>query len=515
MARPSSERLALLRKMMAQKGIQKTQAAGTIQRRSSPGDAPLAGAQARLWFLDQFEPGTALYNDSLALTIEGIDLEPELFQRAFQEVLRRHEVMRSTFHTGPEGPVQRLLSMQEAEASGVMKLRVHRLVGKQDAEAQLAALLLADVQEPFALDRLPQWRGVLVEVSAKRWVFGLTMNHIISDGVSYGIIYKEIGDLYRAFSAGRPSPLEDLAIQFSDFAQWEHDRTPESRILELLPFWKRYLGGELPALRWPGKQAKPKNIGAYHRLRFSDALYKKLQEYCKREQVTSNWVLMAAYFVLLNSFAGQEDLRIGTPSSIRKHSELEPLVGFFVQTVVLRLNLQDNPSFKELLKLTRQTALEVQKHEDVPFERVCQAIRPRGQSAGQVPLIQAWIAPMKDLMEVMQLPGATSSYQIVDGKIARFDLALILDEARGGLQGFFEYDTSLFDAQHIAQFEKQYTSILHQALEHPETKLRVFRELLAPGASAHLAQAPAKRKMKRSKRRSINPGIPGNPGSES
>ncbi len=313
-------------------------------------------------------------------------------------------------------------------------------------------------------------------------------------------------DLYRAFGAERPSPLEELPIQFSDFAQWEHDRTPESRIQELLPFWKRYLGGELPALQWPGKPGKPENRGAYHRLQFTDALYQKLKAYCKREQVTSNWVLMAAYFVMLNSFAGQTDLRIGTPSSIRKHSELEGLVGFFVQTVVLRLNLKDNPSFHEILELTRQTALEVQKHEDVPFERVCQAIRPRGQSEGEVPLIQAWIAPMKDLMEVMRLPGASSSYKIVDGKIARFDLALILDEAREGIEGFFEYDTNLFDAPHIAQLEKQYTSILHQALERPETKLRVFRELLNQKTSAQQPSKPKKKIIKRAKRRSLKPG---------
>lgn len=508
MARPSSERLALLRKMMAQKGIEKTEQASTIQRRAKAGDAPLAGAQARLWFLDQFEPGSALYNDSLALTIAGIELDVQLFQRAFQEVLRRHEVMRSTFHTGPEGPLQRLVSMQEVRASGVMELKLHELLGEADAESRLEELLLADVQEPFQLDRLPQWRGMLVHVAPRRWVFALTMNHIISDGVSYGILYRELGDLYRAYAAGRSSPLAELPIQFSDFAQWEHDRTPESRILELLPFWKRYLGGELPALRWPGKAGKPEHQGAYHRFQFNDAFYRKLQEYCRREQVTSNWVLMAAYFVLLNSFAGQEDLRIGTPSSIRKHSELEPLVGFFVQTVVLRLNLKDNPSFVELLRLTRQTALEVQKHEDVPFERVCQAIRPRGQSADEVPLIQAWIAPMKDLMEVMQLPGAECSYQIVDGKIARFDLALILDEARGGIQGFFEYDTNLFDEQHIAQFERKYTAILHQALEHPETKLRAFRELLAPEPDnlTQAAEPSSKKKIKRTKRRSVNPG---------
>jgi hypothetical protein len=502
-ARPSAERLALLRKMMAQKGIEKTEQTSTIKRRAQKGDAPLAGAQARLWFLDQFEPGTALYTDSLALTIEGIALDPELFQRAFTEVVRRHEVMRSSFHTGPEGPLQRLASMEELAASGVMQIKVHQLEGIPDADARLEAILLADVQQPFEFDKLPQWRGALVQISDKRWVFGLTMNHIISDGVSYGIIYKEVGDLYRAYGAGRPSPLEELPIQFSDFAQWEHDRTPESRILELLPFWQRYLGGELPALRWPGKAGTSKHVGAYYRFKFNDSLYRKLQDFCKREQVTSNWVLMAAYFVLLNSFAGQEDLRIGTPSSIRKHSELEPLVGFFVQTVVLRLNLADNPDFMQLLKLTRETALDVQKHEDVPFERVNQTIRPRGQSAAETPLIQAWIAPMKDLMDVMQLPGAESSYSIVDGKIARFDLALILDEARGGIQAFFEYDTALFDEQHIAQFEKQYSSILHQALEHPETKLRAFREMLVPSASGQPQVAAVKKKIKRTQRRSL------------
>ena len=491
MARPTPEKLALLRKMLKERGVQERVAASSIPRRASEGDARLSNGQARLWFLDQFEPGSSLYNDALALTIRGIELDPELFQRAFTEVVRRHEVLRTTFHPGPDGPLQRVHPLESARPGHELPFRILDLRGQADAQEALDGMLLEDVQAPFEMDRLPLLRALLARLEDDVWVFGLAMHHIISDGVSYAVVYEEIGALYRAYLAERDSPLLDPPIQFADYAEWERAQVDEDRIQEMLPFWKRYLGGDLPAIKWPARAVAPKNRGAYHRFRFPEALYTSLQNFCRDQQLTSNWVLMTAYLAMLHTLGGQEDVRIGTPSSIRKHAELEKLIGFFVQTVLLRVDLSGNPSFRDVLDRTRETALEVSKYEDVPFDRVVQAVRPK-RDPNAVPLIQAWIAPMKDLMPVMELPGATTSYQIVDGKIARFDIALILDEARGGVEAFFEYDTDLWDASMVAQLADLYMRILRQGVEHPETTLELFRE--THPAPEPPRDKPAKRK---------------------
>ncbi len=514
MARPSPEKLALLRKMLAEKGIGREPRATTIPRcPPDAGDAQLSNGQARLWFLDQFEPGTSLYNDALALTIRraeaAFELDVERLRRAFAEVVRRHEVLRTTFHASADGPRQRVHPVEEARVGRELPFRVLDLRTEETPEAALERELLADVQAPFDLAGLPLLRALIARTADDTWVFGLAMHHIVSDGVSYGVVYHELGALYRAFTAERPSPLPELPVQFADFAQWEHDRLTEEQVEAKLAYWRRKLGGELPALRWPSRPgARPAHRGAYHRFRFSDALYGALQRFCRDAEVTSNWVLMAAYLVLLHTLAGQEDLRIGTPSSTRKHPELEQLVGFFVQTVILRVDLSDNPDFHEVLRRTQAAALEASEHEDAPFDRIVHAVRPRRARSHEevVPLIQAWIAPMKDLMDVLELPGATSSYTIVDGRIARFDFALILDEARGGVEGFVEYDTDLFEASVVAELFERYTTILRRAVLHPETTLRLFRETVGPapappGAAPGVQRREGPKKMTRAKRR--------------
>ena len=519
MARPTPEKLALLRKMLNEKGIERQAAEGEIPRRTGDADAPLSNGQSRLWFLDQYEPGTSLYNDALALTIRlepGTDFDPERFRDAFAEVVRRHEVLRTTFHMGPAGPVQRVTPETEALIGRELPFEIIDLrAGENDdtsnaesADERLETALLALVRDPFELDRLSLHRAILACVDDDRWVFGLAMHHIISDGVSYGVIFEEIGALYRAFTAGRPSPLDECPIQFADFAQWEHDRLDEEAIRTKLGFWRRYLGGDLPSIRWPARDASPGHAGAYHRFRFSDALYADLQRFCRDHQVTSNWVLMAAYFATLFTLDGQEDIRIGTPSSTRKLAELERVIGFFVQTVILRVDLSGNPTFLEVLQRTRRAALEVSEYEDAPFERIVQAIRP-GRDDGLAPLIQAWIAPMKDLMSVPDLPGASCAYEIVDGKIARFDLAIILDEARGGVEAFVEYDTALFDAETIARLTERYMTLLRRAVTHPETTLKLFRSTVDELSSAPTPK-PARRAgpkaMQRIRRRAVSDG---------
>ncbi len=487
MVRPTPKKLELLKRLLQEKGIQAAEAPAAIPARGTDGDRPLSLGQERLWFLDQLEPDTSLYNDALVLTIRGVELDPALFRAALQEIVRRHSVLRATYHRGAAGPVQRVHEI--ARFGAELPFEVQDLEGEADARERSARLFLQDAQGPFALDRLPLLRARLVRVAPQEWRFGLAMHHIVSDGVSYGIVYRELGALLPALAAGKPSPLGELPLQFSDYARWERERMTAERLEEGLAFWKRTLAGPLPRLAWPARAATPRQRGAYHRFRFPDALYAALTDFCRREHVTSNWVLVAAYLAFLHVLTGQEDVRIGNPSSTRKHKDLENLVGFFVQTVILRVDLSGNPTFRELLARTRRTALEAARYEEVPLDRIVQALRS-SRSEAEPPLIQAWIAPMKDLMPVLELPGATSSYEIVDGRSARFELALILDEARGGVSAFFEYDTDLFDPETIERFAERTMLILRRAVDHPETTLQLLRETVgtAPAASGPRAR---------------------------
>lgn len=475
MARPSQKKLELLQKMLAAKGIEK-QGAATIPERAGDGDAPLSFGQQRMWFLQQLWPESSEYNDTLTVRVRGCAIDIELFERCIAEIVRRHEVLRTTFETKAGLPVQRVLPELDV-ALRVVDLRDR---SPDEHESALRDLWLEEVRGAFVLDQPPLIRTALAQLADDDYEFGLTMHHIASDGVAYTIFFRELGELYAAFAAGQASPLAELPIQFADYAQWEHDTVTESVIRDKLKFWVEYLGGDLRPLALPvdhPPSAAGERRGSFLRFRFPDALFAAMQDYCKRERVTSNWVLLAAYFALMHRYGNQEDFAIGTPSSIRGRDELEQLIGFFVQSLILRLDLSGNPTFRQLIRRAQEKALEVSRYEDVPFDRIFQAVRP-GKSAAEAPLIQAWIAPMKNLLTPLQLPGATSSYQIVDPKNARFDVSLILDETPEQVTGYWEYDVSLFDAATIERMDRQFQLLLSQALHHPDTTLGLLRQTL-------------------------------------
>ena len=472
----SPERLALLKKMLAQKGIQQQQGPAIPRRTpSEDGLAPVSFGQRRLWFEEQLEPGTSLYNDSLCVTLQGADLDLDRFDAALQEVVARHEVLRTTFESVDGDPRQKI------HPTGHLPLRRVDLSDRpvEEQDAALEALLLEDVRGPFDLTSLPLVRGTLVRRGPTAFEFALTMHHIVSDGVSYAVLWKELGERYAA--AEPEASLAPLSVQYADYAAWERARMDDARLAEGVAFWKRELGTERPEVELPADFPRPASAqhrGAFHRFRFPDALVAQLEAFCRREQLTSNWVLLAAYYTLLHSYSGQHDLTVGMPSSTRSERELEHVIGFFVQTMLLRNDLSGDPSFRELIDRTRRKALEMSRYEDIPFDAIVRAIRPAGTAPGAAPMIQAWIAPMKDLMPKLELPGMQADYRIVDPKNARFDVCLILDETSEGIEAYFEYDVDLFRAETIQNLAARYQALLHQVLEHPDTPLSAARETL-------------------------------------
>jgi hypothetical protein len=471
MTRRSPEKHQLLQKLLQSKGIEPMRPAA-IGRRGGDGDAPLSYGQQRLWFLQQLDPGSSEYNDALTVRCRGAVIDAALLERCIAEVVRRHAILRTRFESVAGVPVQRI-----APELAVALRRVD-LRGRAPAEQEsaLAELWLGCVREPFVLDRPPLFRAVLARLGEDDFEFGLTMHHIVSDGVAYTIFFRELTALYEAFREGRPSPLAELPIQFADYATWERETVTEALIRQKLPFWKRYLGGEVAPLALPADRQAPtprRHRGAFLRLRFPGPVFAALQDYCRRERVTSNWVLLAAYLALLHRYTGQTDVAIGTPSSVRGRTELEPLIGFFVQTLILRVDLGGNPTFQQVIRKAQEAALEISRYEDVPFDRIFQAVRP-GKSAAEAPLIQAWIAPMKNLLEPLRFRGATSDYRIVDPQNARFDVSLILDETPEQITGYWEYDTDLFAASTVERWNAQLMALLAHVLRHPDTTLQLL-----------------------------------------
>ncbi len=506
MVRPSSDRLALLHKMLAERGIE-SPVDRMIPKRPDDAEIPLSSAQHRLWFLEQFDPGTSLYNDALTVRIVSKTFRVDYFQEAFEEIVDRHEPLRTSFQLEGTRPVQRVNERVR------IPFRIEDIRHYPDVRGTLEQMILDDVREPFLLDEAPLFNVILFHIDDDEWIFSLTTHHIISDAVSYGIIYDELGAIYEARLHGKSHTLEPVRLQYADFATWEQTELEQTNFDEKLVFWKEYLGGELPRLDWPTKDVDAANNGGCFRFKLSSSLHKALDEFSRRERLTSNQLLLASYFALLHTLGKNTDLRIGIPSSARNRSELQELLGFFVRTVILRLALPDEMSFQELVQRLRETTQEVSKHEDVPFEQVVQALRSEGHNE-PAPLIQAWFAHMKGLVRAPQLPGAKTSYEIVDAKNARFELSLILDESAAGISGFFEYDTDLFTEDTIVQLAERYKKILHTVVERPAMKLNELQgslEDLVPEAVNETepqaeVESGGRKRLSLTKRRAVGSG---------
>jgi len=467
MVRPSTDRLALLHKMLTEHGIDSS-ADQTIKRRPEEIDAPLSSAQQRLWFLEQFDPGTSLYNDALTVRIRSDHFDVDVFRRAFEVVVARHESLRTSFILEGTRPVQHV------DEKVRIPFRLEDIRHYPDVRGTMEEIIVDDVREPFLLDEAPLFNAILFRLDDDEWVFSLTMHHIISDAVSYGIIYSEISVAYESLLQGKSPVLEPLPLQFADYATWESSALKETDFGDKIAYWKNYLGGTLPAMDWPVRNVEPANAGSFLRFEFPLSLHKAIEDFSRSAQLTSNQVLLACYFALLHTLGDNKDLRVGVPSSARNRSELQNLVGFFVRTVILRLELSPEMSFQDLVTRLRETSLDVSQYEDVPFEQVVQALRSE-QPSGTAPLIQAWFAHMKGLVKAPQIAGAETTYEIVDAKNARFELSLILDESDSGISGIFEYDVELFSAEMVSELIDRFKAIVQQVVGRPAVTLKELR----------------------------------------
>jgi amino acid adenylation domain-containing protein/non-ribosomal peptide synthase protein (TIGR01720 family) len=429
---------------------------------------PLSFAQERLWFLDQLVPNNAAYHIPAAVRLEGT-LVVVALEATLNQIIRRHEVLRTTFTPVDGHPAQMIATEL------TIRLSIIDLQTLPDAtqEPEIARLTTAEAQRPFDLTQGPLLRGMLFKLDPRTHILLFTMHHIIADGWSGGVLVQEIAALYPAWVAGEADEAErrlhDLPIQYADYAVWQRQWMQGAVLEDQLAYWKRQLA-DVPVLRLPTDHPRPAAQtfrGATHRFLLAKPLADALTALSQREDVTLFMTLLAAFQVLLTRYTSQDDIAVGTPVANRTRAELERLIGCFVNMVVMRTDLGGNPSFREVLHQVRQVALGAFTHQEVPFEQVVDAVRPsRGLS--HTPLFQVVFILQNTPMPSLELPGLSMSEQPIESATVQFDLVLNLAETTDGLKGWLNYNTDLFEATTIARFSAHFEMLLEAVTAQPE-----------------------------------------------
>jgi amino acid adenylation domain-containing protein len=436
------------------------------------GPLPLSFAQQRLWFIDQLEPGSPVYNIPVVLRAEG-PLDAGVLARALGEILCRHEALRTVFALRDGAPVQVI------QPAAAFSLPLVDLSGLPESRREPQALALAgeEARRPFDLGGSrgePLLRGVLLRLAdslaTTDHVAALTMHHIASDGWSMGILVREVMVLYMQSAAGRPSPLPELPVQYADFAVWQRSWLQGEVLENELAYWRRQLAGLPPLLELPADRPRPavqSFQGASRPLRLPAGLTRQVQALSRFEGATLFMVLLAGFQALLARTSGQEDLAVGSPVAGRNRMETEGLIGFFVNTLVLRGDLTHEPSFRELLGRTRETALAAYLHQDVPFEKLVEELAPE-RSLAQTPLFQVMLVLQNAPLGSLEIQDLRLRPLDAAGSVASFDLTVSFAEREGGLNGTAEYATDLFDGTTIDRLLGYFERLLAAALEAPE-----------------------------------------------
>jgi non-ribosomal peptide synthetase component F len=475
----SPKKLALLSQRLKEKNVVEA-GVQAIPRRNADAPSALSYAQQRLWFLDQLETGSVLYNIPAATRLRG-RLDISVLAATLSEVVRRHEVLRTTFDTVDGRPVQVVAPAQ------AIALPFVDLSAVPDPEKEARRLAHADAIQPFDLTRGPLLRATVLKLDEEDHVVLLTMHHIVSDGWSVGVLTREVAALYGAFSNGQASPLAELPIQYADYAAWQREWLSAEVLEAQMSYWKQQLGGSLPVLELPTDRPRPALLthhGAIHSHALSDELSEQLKAMSRREGVTLFILLLAAFKTLLFRYTGQDDVIVGTPIAGRSRVETEKLIGFFVNTLVLRTDLSGNPSFRALLQHVREVVLEAHQHQHIPFEKLVDELHVE-RTLSHTPLFQVAFVLQNAEPEGLQLPGLRLSGLGGGNKTAKFDLTLDAVESAQNITLSLEYSTDLFDEATIRRMLSHFQNLLEAIVTQPDRALPDL-PLLSDEESCHL-----------------------------
>jgi amino acid adenylation domain-containing protein len=470
-------RRELLEQLLRQKKDATTRVTTISRRKPSSTPPPLSFAQQRIWFLDQLVPGSNYYNEITTLRLP-FELDMVALQSSVNEIVHRHEALRTTFCSVDGQPAQVIVPALELEIP-VIDLRCLPAAEREQAAVRLCE---KQVAEPFDLAKGPLLRMAVVQLDQKDYVFVLTMHHIVWDSWTLTVFFRELTALYKAYSAGLPSPLTELAIQYADFAVWQRAQLQGELLERELAYWKVQLA-DLPVLQLTTDRPRPAVQtfrGARERFAIPEPLGSELRRLSNREGVTLFMTMLAVFQALLYRYTGQEDLVVGTPVANRTRAEIEDLIGFFVNTLVIRTNLAGDPTFRELLARVRAVALGAYAHQELPFEKLVEELQPE-RDRSRNPLFQVVFQLFNDASgSASGSNGVTLPSLDVQLNTARFDLRLVLLETGLGLNGYFEYSTDLFDQRTIERMSAHYLAFLRDIAANPDcriSKLRLLTDL--------------------------------------
>ncbi|HYT50233.1 MAG TPA: condensation domain-containing protein, partial [Pyrinomonadaceae bacterium] len=460
--------------------------ANTIPRRTSNSPLRLSFSQERLWFLNHLMPGSPVFNVPTAVQLSR-PVDIEVLQRCVNEIVRRHEVFRTSFIT-IDGQPTPVISPDADPTIDTVDLTS---LDESAREAESLRLTKEAALRSFDLASGPLMRTSLIRLTENESIFLLTMHHIVSDGGSILIFFRELASLYQAFSNGEESPLVDPPIQYADYALWQRDWLRGERLEHQLAYWKQKLGGQLPILELPTDAARPA-VQTYSGGRataiLSADLTNALTALSQREGATLFMTLLAAFKVLLHRYTGQEDIIIGSPMANRAQPETEELIGFFLNNLALRTDVSGKPTFRELLSRVRKTAVDAYANQDVPFEKLIEELKPE-RDLSRTSIFQVYFN-LFSFSDRLDLPDG-ESINFVDAwlqseeNLSKFDLTLYAGAGDREIKLALVYNTDLFAPERMIEMLDQFTHLVSQIVAHPDAPISEL-SLVTPAAEKHL-----------------------------
>lgn len=479
----SPEKRALLMQQLARKAAVAPQ--NEIGRRSRPARLPLSSAQQRLWILDQIDPGNSVYNVTSLIRFRGY-LDIDVLERTLSEIMRRHESLRTVFVKDEEGPQQVILPAEP------LRLVQHDVSNLQGDARENAAMVLAtaDAAAPFDLAKGPVLRATLIRVAADEALLLLSAHHIAVDGWSFGVVYGELTQLYTAFLAGLPSPLPELAIQYVDYTLWQLEEAESDSARTQLEYWKQRFATPPPVLELPGDRPRPP-IQSYRgdvlSYTIPVALYDQVKRFSRQEGATAFMTFLAVFHALLSRYSGQDDIVVGVGNANRPRREIEALVGFFINTLPLRVDMSGNPTFRELLAQVKASTIDSYANQDVPVERLIESLNIE-RSLSHSPLFQTMVFYQNFPEQTVELPGLTLLPVRLDNAhsgTARADISIFANESPKGLMLLIEYASDLFDHDYIKAFAGHLEQLMSSIVADPGRRLSEL-EILSAQERQHL-----------------------------
>jgi amino acid adenylation domain-containing protein len=441
-----------------------------IERVSRQEKLPLSFAQHRLWFIAQLEPDSPDYNLPAIVRLQG-QLNITALEASFNEIVRRHEVLRTSFSDLDGEPVQEIAPALQLNLAIV---ELSKVTENQQNE-QIQELIQQEAVQTFDLSQIPLFRLKLLRLNPQEHILIFVMHHIISDFWSEELLLQELTVLYESAIASKPFTLPELEIQYADFAVWQRQYLQGDLLEGHLSYWQQHLGEDFPVLHFPANRStiRPTIVsegGAVHNFALAKDLSDAVQTFSKTEGVTLFITLLAAFKVLLAIYTKQQDFIIGSPVANRNHLDLEPLIGFFVNTLLLRTDLEGDPSFRELVARVREVVLNGYAHQELPFEKLVEALQPN-RTGKVTPLLQVWFTLTNNDTSNLQLSDLKISEIEFDTDLERYELRLDFSETNEGLKGCLGYKTDLFDSVTINFLAEYLAIILAQVIAQPDIKL--------------------------------------------